>query len=472
MSAPNEVRQLLRPNARFVLGAYPDRPAPAHLFNNFVLQAFGKSGGADRVREFSRDSGAIDRLAQHPAIQTAGWAEDRALLAALADAIWIVFDPDRRVFPKLGSPLPIDRRLATPDRSDDGLGRALWDSLSGAEQLAVRDQLIDILDSASGSDPASQLAQFLLQGTTVAAPKQLDEASTSAFPLLGRTIASLVKGIGGSPAGARRLEIIRQLGTLLHFCAVLGLLLEGLRLRRDNLAWETALGIVVFTGLPPGDGADPLVKAAQLSYRATVAEVHLGLGDHLKAALVTALDPAIPDEVRLPSALLRILTDGQVSNPQQALNKILKEAPQPPDTTSEAINEWVKRVMNTGYPVELLSRGVRAMANKVGFVGPVRGTGQPRFVLETPLLATLARALVPAGESLAFEDFVRAMRTRLGLIVGISRKDAVPDGARVFGTEQVARQRLDVLGEHLRTRLIHAGLAREFSDSHTRVFST
>jgi hypothetical protein len=252
----------------------------------------------------------------------------------------------------------------------------------------------------------------------------------------------------------------------------LGLLVEGLRLRREKQTWESTLGVVVFTGLPPGDGSDPLVKAAQLSYRATVAEVHLGLRDHLKAGLANVMDPAIPDEVRLLSALLRILTDGQVNNPQQALNKILKDAPQPQSTTPASIEDWVGRVMTVCYPIEHLSRGVRAMANKVGFVGPVRGTGQPRFVLETPLLATLARALVPAGGSLAFEDFVRAMRTQLGLIVGINRNDAVPDGARVFGTEQVARQRLDVLGEHLRTRLIHAGLAREFSDSHTRVFST
>lgn len=442
------------------------------MFNNFVLQAFGRSGGADQVREFSRDSGAIDRLGRHPAIQTAGWAEDRTLLAGLADAIWIVFDPDRRVFPKLGSPLPIDRRLATPDRSDDGLGRALWESLSGAEQMQVRDQLAAILDSESGPDPASQLAQFLLQGTPVGALKELDATSSSSFPLLGAAITSLVRGIGDSPKGARRLEIIRQLGTLLHFSAVLGLLVEGLRLRRGNQTWESTLGVVVFTGLPPGDALDPLVRAAQLSYRATVAEVHLGLRDHLKTGLTNVLDPAVPDEVRLPSALLRILTDGQVNNPQQALNKILKIAPQPQNSAPAAIDAWVGTVMTVGYPIEHLSRGIRAMANKVGFVGPVRGTGQPRFVLETPLLATLARALVPAGGSLAFEEFVRAMRTQLGLIVGIGRSDRFPEGARVFGTEQVARQRLDVLGEHLRTRLIHAGLAREFSDSYTRVFST
>jgi len=454
-----------------VLGAYPDRPAPAHLFNNFVLRAFGKGTGADRVREFSRDSDAIERLAAHPAIRTAGWAEDQGQLAALADAIWLVFDPDRRVFPSFGSPLPIDRRLATPDPSDDGLGRALWESLSGAEQLEVRGRLELILDSGPGADPASQLAQFLLQTTSDPALPELDLNSTSEFPLLGSTLTALIRGVSDAPTGAGRLEAIRQLGTLIHFCAVLGLLVEGLRFKRGQLSWEALLGVVVFTGMPPGEAEDPLVKAAQLSYRAAVAEVHSGLGEHLKSRLAGDMDPAIPEDVRLQSALLGILRQSNIASPQKALVKIMNASPNPSGAEPDAVQVWVDRLMTEGYPIEHLSRGIRAMANKIGFVGPVRGFGQPRFVLETPLLATLARTLVPAGGSLAFDDFVRAMRTQLGLIVGIGLRDDIPAGGRVFGSEQVARQRLVVLGEHLRMRLIQAGLAREFSDSHTRVFA-
>jgi hypothetical protein len=470
MSAPNEVRHLLR--GRFVIGAHPDRPAPAHLFNNFVLRAFGKGDGADRVRQYSRDSGAIDRLANHPAILTASWAEDRDLLATLADTIWIVFDPDRRVFPSFGSPLPIDKRLATPDPSDDGLGRALWESLSGREQLTIRARLAEILESESSADPASQLSQFLLEDVAVSTSPDVDANSTSEFPLLGGTIETLVKGIGEIHTGAERLEAIRQLGTLLHFCAVLGLLLEGLRFRREATSWEGALGLVVYTGLPPGDGDDPLVKAAQLSYRATLADVHSGLRDNLNARLTGELDPTIPEGVRLQSALLGMLRESGVTSPQKALDRILSAAPPPPNADQAGIEEWLDTLMTEGYPIEHLSRGLRAMANKVGFVGPVRGFGQPRFVLETPLLATLARALVAPSGSLAFDDFVRAMRTQLGLIVGINQRDKIPAGARVFGSDQVARQRLGVLGEHLRLRLIQAGLAREFSDSHTRVFAT
>jgi hypothetical protein len=444
MSAPNEVRHLV--DGRFVIGAHPDRPAPAHLFNNFVLRAFGKGDGADRVRQYSRDSEAIDRLANHPAIRMASWAEDRDLLATLADTIWIVFDPDRRVFPSFGSPFPIDKRLATPDPSDDGLGRALWESLSGRQQLNVRARLAEILDSESSADPASQLSQFLLEDVVVSTSPEVDDNSTPEFPLLGGTIDTLIKGIGEIHNGAERLEAIRQLGT--------------------------ALGLVVFTGLPPGDGDDPLVKAAQLSYRATLADVHSGLRDNLNARLTGELDPTVPAGVRLQSALLGMLRQSDVTSPQKALDRILSVAPAPPNTDQSGIEEWLDTLMTEGYPIEHLSRGLRAMANKVGFVGPVRGFGQPRFVLETPLLATLARALVATSGSMAFDDFVRAMRTQLGLIVGINQRDKIPAGARVFGSDQVARQRLGVLGERLRLRLIQAGLAREFSDSHTRVFAT
>ncbi len=469
MTAPNEVRRLME--GRFVIGAFTDRPAPAHIFNNFVLSAFGRSPGADRVRQFSRAPDALERLAQHPAIRTAGWADDRELLASLGETIWLVFDPDRRLFPKRGSPLPIDRRLASPDPSDDGLGHALWECLSGLQQVAVQGRLLALLDSEHRSDPASALAQFLLDGVARSVPPEVDPALESAFPLLGGLLQTLLGGIGRADSAAGRLEAIRQVGTLLHFCAVLGLLLEGLRYRRDTTSWESAVGAVVYTGLPPGDGDDPLVVGAQLSYRMTIADVHAGLRSHLQTRLQKQLDVAIPSSVRLQSAVLALLTQSGIAAPPKALDRLTSTAPVPSTLTAAAIDDWINQLMRDGYPLAHLSRGIRSTGNKIGFVGPVRGIGHPRFVLETPLLATLAQALVPLDRSLSFDDFVRAMRVDLGLIVGIGPKDQVPVGARVFGSDQVARQRLGLLGEQLRLRLIQAGLAREFSDAHTRVFS-
>ncbi|MGH7705194.1 MAG: hypothetical protein ACRENY_04940 [Candidatus Dormibacteria bacterium] len=183
------------------------------------------------------------------------------------------------------------------------------------------------------------------------------------------------------------------------------------------------------------------------------------------------LDVAIPSSVRLQSAVLALLTQSGIAAPPKALDRLTSTAPVPSTLTAAAIDDWINQLMRDGYPLAHLSRGIRSTGNKIGFVGPVRGIGHPRFVLETPLLATLAQALVPLDRSLSFDDFVRAMRVDLGLIVGIGPKDQVPVGARVFGSDQVARQRLGLLGEQLRLRLIQAGLAREFSDAHTRVFS-
>src|SRR5689334_7734762 len=108
----SDVRQLLRPDLRFLPGAYPDRPAPAHVMNAFVRAALGSGSGADRIRVISRGPSYLEQLRAHPLLVGAGWASDERL-DQLAASLRAVFDADRRVFPASGSPSLVDWRLAS-----------------------------------------------------------------------------------------------------------------------------------------------------------------------------------------------------------------------------------------------------------------------------------------------------------------------------------------------------------------------
>jgi hypothetical protein len=471
MTSQTEIRLLLRPEVLFVPAANPDRPAPAHVLNNFVLEALGRTSGSELVRRLSRAGNATDVLVAHPGVARAAWSTNRATVSALASDIRTVFDPDRRVFPSEGSPIPIDWRLATPDRSDDGFGAALWRSLPTESRPSVAGRLHRLLDTEAQSDPASRLARFVLLAAGDGVGTIERHEAASANPPLGRALDRMLTGLMTDASGARRLELVRELAVLLYFSAVLGVISEGTRhvVPDGNLA--DLIGAVVYTGLPPGPPDDPLVRAAQLSYRKLVSRAHTGLREALGSQVAAGIDPAIPEDVRLQSWALARLRNAPAENADRSLLRLQADIPFVGADGVRSPDEWVAAAFETGYSVEHLTRAVRVMGTKVGFVGPVRGIGRPRFVLETPLLATITRSLVQPDNSVPFHEFVVRARERLGLIIGGSRLEDLPLGAMVFPSERVARQQLAALEERLRIRMIQAGLAREFSDDHTQVFA-
>src|SRR5690606_6769261 len=114
-------------------------------------------------------------------------------------------------------------------------------------------------------------------------------------------------------------------------------------------------------------------------------------------------------------------------------------------------------------PLSYLMRTVRTMGVKVGLIGPARGTGSPRVLLETSLLAALVAALCPR-DGLSLPEFVDAVYTHTGLIVGAPSGDwmarealeraavGIDDPDSLLATAQ----------DRLADRLLRAGLARKF----------
>jgi hypothetical protein len=469
MTRPDQshIRALMRATHPFLPGKYPGRPTPQHVLNSFVYTRYGRADGADAIRLLSRDyrrqgedHRSVDELRQHPAVAGRGWTEDATALSGLSATILALFDPDGQIFPTEGSPLPIDAQAASHDRSDDGLGRALWRVIP-RERGHVAGQLQELLDSTRSDDAASRLAQVLLQPQ----PRELVEADIASIDdhPLGSVLVDvlLMPLLGDAPTGARRLARIRQLATTLYFAATMGMLLEGIRGSGD----DQPLGLVVYAGLPPGRTGDTLVQAAQRSYRAAAADAYDGYRAQFVARITRRLDEDVPAAIRLETALRDLLAESLPQNRVDAAAALLTPEAPPGEPA-----EWAEQTFNTVYGLPHLSRSMRLMGTKAGFVGPMRGTGQPRFVMETPLLAILTRAVLDDEDSIPFGDFVDRLRDRLGLIVGFGGGAALPSRARVFPSAQVAETQLRQMERLLRHRMVQAGLAREFSDSHTRVF--
>jgi len=119
-------------------------------------------------------------------------------------------------------------------------------------------------------------------------------------------------------------------------------------------------------------------------------------------------------------------------------------------------------------PKSEYARRVRSLGQNIGFAGPDRG-GKPRLFLDTPLLGVLVQGIVP-GKSMEFEEFVTELANRFGIVVGLGSDDSISDEISEWGLEGAHTYELLSRNQDLlRERLVRAGLARSYSDSHTEV---
>ena len=215
-------------------------------------------------------------------------------------------------------------------------------------------------------------------------------------------------------------------------------------------------------GLPPGPSGDTLVQAAQRSFRSAAKDAYDGYAAALADMITERLDPDVPNAIRLETALRDLLGQTEGQGRAASYSQLLAGA------GSGTAGEWSRDVFARAYSLAHFSRAIRSMGSKAGFAGPLRGAGQPRLVLEAPLLALLTRSVLE--EPLPFSEFVDRLRERVGLIVGWGGGFDLPARARVFPNPRVAETQLRRMERLLRGRMVTAGLARVFSDSHTMVF--
>lgn len=457
----------------------PSRPGPVHILNNFVGQALGPGnlhhhlGGLLKGQPFAgevvSDTLVVDPGAMQQLLQTA-------------------FDSDGNVFNgrSFSSPFPLVADFAGPDPSDSGYGRRLWQSFGENDRVFLSALLASLtnidLDEAD-LDPVSRLAGVVAQrierlGSTGARARGhrdggRGEDEAPGAPLeygekMGELLAvALESELRLVPA--QRIEIIRRLGVMLGFVAVLGMLYDPChresvhgRLKDDSGSSPGAvLGIVCFTGNPPGAQGDPLADLASRTLldavRRSLDGVCLALGGLLPA-------PAGRDMRRWQAETRKLVLDRVAGEAATLLlEDIVALAPMgAPPSASALVSDLL--------PEEHMLRSVRTLGVKVGCAGPPRGRAamSPRFVLETSFLTALVSyVLRDDNGQTTLADFVDRVYADFGLLVGKpSNLEAVTGErlARLAGPSQDVSSILDHARSCLEERLVASRLARRYSD--------
>lgn len=475
-----EIKALLGPENPFLLGRYPDRPAPAHVLNGFVAAWFGFSQkGGDVCRLIASN----DPPPEFAFLQSAEWARDRRKLAGLRRDLSVVLNPDRRVWKDKGSPTIVHAKLATSDPSDDGLGPLLWEVVRRYAGSEYEVRLAEMFLPTEAQDPVTASALILAEGaqgtktrhTEVRENVWFGSPGTPAGKLLARRLTEFLSQLTRPRQDAQRLLQIQHFGRGLYFAGVLAVLMGPLAAQRRSQVntIDEIHPVVVWCDIPPGASNHPMVMASTRSFQRIVEQNRAALVKALAEALSKQPLPRhLPRTQRRTVALQARLVGAGV--PKERVDVMIERLCE--DAQVEATGEnpadraWCDRVIESEYSAEKLTRGFRTMGRKIGFIGPDRGAGAPRFLCETPLLGTLVAGLCPPGGT-EFTAFVDLVRERLGLVFGCGTRDDLVERLGLWEGAGVGRRLLLENQEALRQRLIRAGLAREYSDGHTEVLN-
>lgn len=479
VAGTQSVKRLLGAVNPFVLGKNATRPAPSHVLNGFVAATVGYS---DRGRAIVRLLKSDDPpLEEFEFARSARWTDDADKLSTFqADLVGVV-SPDRRIWKAVGSPVPFHAAMATNDPSDDNFGPALA-ALVEARLPEFKSDVEALFVPDSPTEPATSCAFVLVEDFTPDKVRTSAEVARGWFrsersdtaAVLADSVSDFIIRLTHTPADTTRLETLQHLSRGLYFstimCILLAPMLE-LQPESDEPASLYELApILVWGGMPPGDKDHPFVRVSAQAFQKAIERHRRGLATQLSKALETQDIPSTtPDRQLGRTQLLQLLASADTS--QSKAQKTLDELENLPgiDLSGDVTDlDWCRRLIEVTHSEDHVASGIRSMGRKVGFIAPDRGFGSPRFVLETPLLATLVSGI--AGEDgMDFEHFVDALRTRWGLVVGPGTDDRLSEEFDLWQGAGVARTQMKQNQEELRRRMVRAGLAHEYSDGHTEV---
>jgi hypothetical protein len=467
-SNPSVIRNFLRSELKLLPGKFFDRPAPAHILNKFLVRLFETTGDAhETLRLLNKgiaDSSQIERFVEE--------SSDPAVRDDFARSISALFNSDRRAFRTVASFFPLDLSVTGNDPSDDNYGSSLVDFLSVQQKDILRTQLTLLLDSRTSSDAVSEAVASLTEKFDISEPSLVSNVSelltdsVSSESLFANMVFEIISTrLGTSSAelrSAERIRIIHHLSTMLAGLTALGLLVDPISRNMNNKEYrlDTAvhlgeiLGIVVYTGPPPGPSRDVCVRLSQgtlmdavnRSYRAIEKTFTVLLGG---------------DEWGGDSDWIEdlLVSRGVSGNDALEFKRICE-----PFMLEGAPIDAFRSVVTPN----LIKSAVKSLASKVGLAGPQRGTGETRIFLETSFLESLVFFLGQDG--MPFEKFVDTCYERLGLIIGYPSSISQPvlnRLAQIAGRTVDLDDSLFVVSSMMRRRLVATGLAQEFSDGFT-----
>jgi hypothetical protein len=385
------LRHILSDTAPILFGQYSDRPAPAHVLNGFVAASLGVSSIERAIRALLVPDADVPE--EFSFLRQAQWARDDGAFTRFRDDLSTVFNPDRRLWEKFGSPVPVHALLASADASDDGYGALMWELVRRhADEEHLIDELRRLLEPARATDPVSALAQVIVSDATVARTRErmVQESAwfgsngSSSGGFLAARLAEIVKALGSDDDSLHRLMRIQHLARGIYFGAFLGLLLGPLAATREGEATSAVdiSPIVVWGGTPPGPLEHPMVVASSRSFQMVVEANRKALFELLEEKFSTVqIASATPATQRRRSALRQALIDGGASDAQadRAIEQFERGGLELGRGDYTAV-PWLRKLLDLGYSTAELTKAFRTTGRKVGFVAPDRGAGAPRFV--------------------------------------------------------------------------------------------
>lgn len=496
-------RKIFRNSCPLLIGDNYERVAPVHVINGFLSSQFGSGDNVSELRELlvSNKDEVWDKVqnGNYDFIQKGLISNDRNEFKKFQDDFKVLLNPDRRTWVNFGSLFPVHGGLVNNDPSDDNFGRYIWEMLQENAPDDFWDSLRRLFSPHKGEirDPVTASALIMsglnkedglgLTANSFDTPQNTDlwYASESENTLSKRLTDFLINLIPEYSGGEnqRRLSTIRNFARGLYLAVILAIL-HGPVVKMDKNSSDSSIGnsnkvplLLCFGGLPPGSPSSQNVTTSSRSVQRIIRKHRSALINLLVQKLEKVeLPDNLPANQKRKTAIRLLITEignGKKEDAEKLLNDLKKQDINLRDG-EVADEQFAHSVLDTVLPENLVMKGLKSMGNKIGFLAPSRGRGRPRFVLETPLLATIVKGLAPKDgedsyDGLAFEEFVDLAREKLGIVLGVGSKDRL--GEKLPFTESGGQSRQMLLNNQdlLRKRLIRAGLATEYSDGNTEV---
>jgi hypothetical protein len=467
--AANKTIEFLRIGNPWLVGKNVSRVVPIYLVHNLVAPDFESDKAIQAIKHLAFDAkrGIDDGLASRVAVQEQDYHD-------LQISVFGLLSPERRIFAdkkrggagSFGALYPLVAGLVSATSSDDGLGRRVR-ALMELHRTNWQDRLIELFLPSKAKDPATGFAMALLGG--VAGHKIVAERPASKEKLTGfdLDVAEFIDRLIVAETGARRIAVIRDL-TLGSYAMAIMRMVSGPIVERTN---EVPM-VFVYGGLPPGRQSDPLVRAACKSFQKWIASSWV----ETVSLAQQEIKSAKANSRSTPADRLRQKLKNALSNRTHAKERDIEaviEGLKSSIDRKQFSDTWCREVSESksvDFRKQELARRVRSLGANVGLTGPDRGTGSPRLVIDTPLLGVLVKGMLAVGESMKFEQFVSELARRFGLVLGLGEDDEIAERLEFIGSSGFDAYELLVQNQELlRERLLRAGLARSYSDSHTEI---
>jgi hypothetical protein len=384
-----------------------------------------------------------------------------------ADALGIVINPDKRMFPKSGSFFPLHAALVDRNFSDDGFGRDIWQLVSSCQKDALV-VLKALLSSAGSEDGLCALGAAIGAGYEAS----VEHSHETPWPWLQEKASPLATEFSNWLADLVLNPVVRdqvrvrsvRLASLSRAIACAAFLTS---LRAPELStkkakvWSELAPLFVYGGVPPGRSRDLAVRLSSRSFEAVV-EAQL---DSLRGLVYRRLEGArIPKQTPRGHELDAMLT---VAFPGIPVS--LREAAVAEIRWNEDCSKVAKQLSRAIYPPGHLESAYRTIGRMIGLAGPDRGAGAPRFLLETPMLALLVSATAEPDRAVSYENWLDTVYERFGIVLGIGEQTDAVEILQPLGFGGSLEQAVEHNHDLLRRRLVQSGLATEYSDGETEV---